>query len=102
MASIYVSIPIIAVYSKFMPKKSGDLRRFFRKSGIKPCESDLLENYHPDDSPEDVGFYVDGRFVNESNLIGLKNIEFWEAEFRKMREESVKKHGLEQVASSQP
>jgi len=102
MASTYVSIPIIAVYSKFMPKKSGDLRRFFRKSGIKPCESDLLENYHPDDSPEDVGFYVDGIFINWRDLIGWQNEKRWESEFRQMREESIKKHGLEKVASSQP
>ena len=102
MAERYVIIPIIAVYSRFMPKKSGYLKGFFRKAGIKPSERTLLENYHPDDSPEDVGFFIDGRFVNESNLIGFKNTEFWETEFKKMREESVKKFGLEQVASSQP
>jgi hypothetical protein len=99
MAKKYVAIPISAVYSRFMPKKSQDLKSFFRKAGIKPCERDLLENYHPKESPEDVGFFCDGRFVNWAQIIGQANDKYWQKEFAIMREESIRKHGLEQVAS---
>tara|TARA_Y100000034_G_C6900405_1_gene416266 strand:+ start:1406 stop:1711 length:306 start_codon:yes stop_codon:yes gene_type:complete len=97
MVEKYMAIPVIAVYSKFMPNKSQDLRTLFKKAKVQPFEEHLLENYVPDDSPEDVGFHVDGEFVNWEHTIGWANNRYWKNEFAMMRQESIKKQGLEQV-----
>ena len=66
-------VPIIAVYSKYMPKKSEGVRQFLKRAGVEPAEITYLENYHPPESPEDVGFFINGQFIRSSDLKQIWN-----------------------------
>lgn len=55
-----------AIYSKIMPKKSSELKRFLREQHVVPVETYELSDFNPDDSdsPEDVGLFISGGFYH--------------------------------------
>ena len=60
---------LIAVYSETMPKKSREIRRFLKETGVLPLEEHKLGDYNPEDSPEDVGILHDGTFFSYSDIL---------------------------------
>jgi len=57
------------VYSRLMPKKSSELRKFLREQGVVPAETHELSDYVPDDSPKDVGLYISGQFYPAGRIL---------------------------------
>ena len=58
---------VIPVYCGSMPKKSRYIKNFLKDLGINPPEAHTLETYG-EDSPEDVGFYINGTFFNYAGI----------------------------------
>ena len=61
---------VAAVYSRLMPKKTAELRRFLSEQDVVPAETYRLGDYNPDDSPEDVGLFISGPFYPLVTILG--------------------------------